>query len=155
MAANNKFSNFFIFFASFLYFYPFYIKLFLFYNYPTNFVNFAFFFYNNFNFKKGGEGMMNLDKIQKELALLKESGVYVIEEKLDQFARDNYLVLQEKINEASRGKLSVAIWNIMKNKDKEKAEIVILGNAKSLYPTLKKAGYKMSGDSLLEKEIEP
>jgi hypothetical protein len=99
--------------------------------------------------------MIDLSKIQQEIALLKESGIYVIEEKLDQFAKRNYLVLQEKINEASRGKTTIAIWNITSDRDKEKIEIVVMGNAKSLYPTLRKAGYKMSGDSLLEKEIEP
>jgi len=99
--------------------------------------------------------MIDAIKIQKELALLKESGVYVIEQKLDQFARENYSVLQEKINEASRGKTTIAIWNITSDRNKEKIEIVVMGNAKSLYPTLKKAGYKMNGDCLLEKSIEP
>ena len=99
--------------------------------------------------------MIDLSKIQQEIALLRESGVYVVEEKLDQFAKKNFSILQEKIDEASRGRLSVAIWNIMKDKDKEKAEIVIIGNAKGLYPVLSKAGYKMSGSGILEKSIEP
>jgi hypothetical protein len=99
--------------------------------------------------------MVDLNKIQKELALLQESGVYVVEEKLDQFAKKNFSILQEKIDEASRGRLSVAIWNMMKEKNKEKVEILIIGNAKSLYPVLSKAGYKMSGSNILEKSIEP
>ena len=99
--------------------------------------------------------MIDAIKIQKELALLKESGIYVVEEKLDQFAKKNFSILQEKIDEASRGKTTIAIWNITSDRNKEKIEIVVMGNAKSLYPVLKKAGYKMSGDGILEKSIEP
>jgi DNA integrity scanning protein DisA with diadenylate cyclase activity len=98
--------------------------------------------------------MIDAIKIQQELALLKESGVYVIEEKLDQFAKENFSVFQEKLHEASMDKTTIAIWNVMADRNKEKIAIVVMGNTKSLYPILKKAGYKLDGN-ILEKEIEP
>jgi len=98
--------------------------------------------------------MIDLSKIQQEIALLKESGVYVIEQKLDQFAKDNFSVFHQKLHEASMNKTTIAIWNVMADKNKEKITIVVMGNTKSLYPILKKAGYKLDGN-ILEKEIEP
>jgi hypothetical protein len=96
--------------------------------------------------------MVDLSKVQQEIALLKESGVYVIEEKLDQFAKENFSIFQQKLHEASMDKATIAIWNVMADRNKEQIAIVVMGNTKSLYPILKKAGYRLDGN-ILEKEI--